>query len=177
MVKTLKVLGFSLFFLLATLFFLPKINFYYLVEKELKKQNIVLSDENIIENSFSLNIKDADIFVESIKSATIKELDISTLLLYNSIHLRDIKLSGMAESFVPIDIKTIGATHSIFNPLTLDIVLNGAFGDAKANFSMLDKKFYLTLKPSKLMLRKYKKTLKFLEKNQNGAYSYDTVFN
>ena len=177
MVKSLQIVGLSLFLLFSTLFFIPKTNFYYLVEKELKKQNVVLSDESIVEGGFSLNIKDADIYFESIKSANIKELDISTLLFYNSINVKDIKLSGIAQSFVPIDIKSIDVTYTILNPLEVTIVANGVFGDAKANFDIVDKKLHLTLQPSKLMQQRYKKTLKYLVKNKNGVYSYDTIFN
>ena len=177
MVKVLKTIGFSLFFIASIMFFLPKTNFYYLVENELKKQNIVISNETIIESGFKLDIKDADVFFNSIKSAKVKDIEITSLLFYNSVDITDVKLYALAGSFFPTKIQNITFRYTILNPLNININANGGFGKAKATFSIVDKRLHLTINPSKKMLKRYKKTLRFLTKNKDGAYSYDTNFN
>ncbi len=177
MVKLSKIFGLMVFFILALTFFIPKTNLYYLLESKLQNYNLVVSDEVIKESGFYLELKDAKIYFNSIQSAEVTKMELSTFLVYNSLDISGIKLSTLSKSFLPIDIKNINATYSIFNPLNLTVVSNGDFGVANGYINLLDKKISIKVKPSKMMLKRYKKTLKFLEKNQDGTYSYDTTFN
>jgi len=177
MVKILKLFGFIILFFLALSYVTPKVNFYYLLEKKLQKQKIILSDEQIKDKGFTLNIKNTKVFYDSIESAKVEKINITTLFFFNYISIKNVKLSGIASSFIPINIKNIDVSYSIFNPINISISASGDFGESTGSFNLLDNNLNISINPSKLTLTKYKKTLKYLEKNQDGAYSYDTTFN
>ena len=175
-VKLSKVFGYILFFLLALMYFTPKVNLYYFLEKELSEKNIVIDDEQIIDNGFSLSVTDAKLNVKSIESATVEEINVKVFALYNSISLENIKLSSVAASMVPIDVSNVNITYTIFNPLYITADAVGGFGEAEINFSILDMALHLDLKPSKNMLSSHSSTLRNLKKSKEGDYSYDKIF-
>jgi hypothetical protein len=145
------------------------------MQHKLEKQNIILNSENILDHAFSLELQNTKVFYDQLESANIKQIELNTFYIYNSLQIQDVKLSGMASSFVPINIKNIVFTYSILNPLQIKLHSHGEFGDLDGSFDILDNHIYITLKPSKKMLQNYKKTLRYLTKNKNGEYIYDAV--
>ncbi len=176
MVKILKFLAYVLFFILALIYFMPKASIYYLVEKKLQENKIILSHESVIDNGFSLKLKNADISYNSIESATVKEIDIKMLIFYNSFSVENIELSSIASSFVPLRIKSLDVKYTVLNPLNIVAKASGEFGEANANLNILDKNITILLTPSKQMLQKYKTTLSNFSKNQSGEYEYVKTF-
>jgi len=177
MVRTLKIFGFIVFFILSFALFMPKLNLYYMLEGELQKQNIIISDEKIKETAFKLTITDANISFDTLESARFKELDLIMFLLYQSLKIQDIRLLGVASSFMPTKIDHVNISYAVTNPLIVNISANGAFGTTKGIFNIREKKLHLTLTASKQMQQKYKKTLSYLTKTKDGGYIYDTIFN
>ena len=59
--KIFKLFFYFLFFILIIVLTLPKENLYYLFEKELKKHNIIFSNEKIKESSFALKLSSLDV--------------------------------------------------------------------------------------------------------------------
>ena len=177
MVKKLAVFfGFVLFFLLALMYFTPKENIYFVLENELKKYNVIISNENITDNGFTLSLSDAEVFFKSIKSADIKEIDIKMFGVYNSLSMYDIKLSETASSFLPLNIQKVTITHSIFNPLNINIYELGDDGELEGNFNLVEMALHIIFEPSELMLKKYKNSMREFKKSEDGSYSYDKTF-
>ena len=177
MVKKLFIfLAFILFFLMTSIYHAPKENIYFALEQELKKNNIIISNEKIEDTGFSLKLQDAELFYDSINSASIKEIDINLLLFKTSVTISDIQLSQMASSFLPLKIRKLILTHSIFNPLSINIYESGGNGKIRGNFSLIDKKLHIVFSPSKLMLNKFKKSIRIFKKSKNGNYTYDKSF-
>jgi len=177
MVKKLFIfLAYIVFFLMTCIYLAPKEYIYFALEQELKKNNIIISDEKIVDTGFSLKLQDAELFYESINSASIKEIDINLLLFKTSITISDIKLSQMASSFLPLKIRKVILTHSIFNPLSINIYESGGNGKIRGSFSFIDKKLHIVFSPSKLMLNEFKKSIRIFKKSKNGKYTYDKSF-
>lgn len=174
--KILKFFAYLLFFIASLIYFIPKTSIYYFAEQQLKPLAIIVSSEDVRDSGFSLLIEDADISVKSIESAKISKVEIGVYLLYNSVSLNGIALSGMAENFVPINVESVEFTHSVFDPLSLHLSANGEFGEASGTFNILDNNLSINLKPSKLMKSKYKNTLRTLKKTENGEYEYVKSF-
>ena len=99
--KFLKFFGYVLFFVFALMVFIPKSSLYYLAEENLKKFDVVISDETLHENIFSLSIENLEISVKGIESAVVQEADIGLLFFYNSVSVKNIKLSSLVESYLP----------------------------------------------------------------------------
>lgn len=177
MVKNLSItLGYILFFLLSLMYFTPKVTLFYLLEKELQKYDVVVSNEILIDNGFSLNVNDGSVFAKSIESAKIKEANIKIFGIYNSVNLNEIRLSNAAASFVPLYIDEFNVRYSIFNPLNVKAYAIGEFGEAEASFSILDMALHVDVEPSAKMQKEYKNSMRQLSKSEDGGYSYDKTF-
>lgn len=173
MVKISRFLAYSLFFILSLMYFTPKASAYYFLEQQLKDYSVVISKEDIIDSGLSLNISDASISYKSIESANVSNMDVSLFVVYNTIHVKDITISSVAKTFMPLHVKNLDIKYSIFNPLNIVATCSGEFGEADATISIVNRVLHLTLKPSKVMLSKYKNTLKNLKKSENGEYVYE----
>jgi len=172
-IKISKFFAYTIFFLLALMYFIPKVSLYYFVEHEIKKYAIVIDNEKAVDNGFSLSLYNATINVKGIPSATIKEANFKQFIIYNTSTFKDIKLSSVAASMIPTDIDTINIKYSIFNPLYITADAIGGFGEAEVSFSLTDLALHLDLKPSKKMLSSHRATLRNLKKSKDGGYSYD----
>jgi len=177
MVKSIGKFFFLIFLFLAMLlFFLPKENLYFFAEKELAKKGVVISKEEVKDKGFTFEMHHAHLSVSSIESAVVSDLSLSLYLFYNKLHIDSIYLASSLKSFLPLAIKEVDVVYSIVNPLVVEIETKGDFGKAKGDFSLVDKKLTIILKPSKLMRQKYRGTLRNLKKLKNGEYSYVKSF-
>ena len=177
MVNKLTIfLAYSLFFILALMYFTPKVSIYYLLEKELKERDVVISDEELQDRGFNLIIEHANVSFKSIESASIGETSVKIFALYNSINIKNIVLSSTAKSFIPLKIDSAQVRYSIFNPLNVKAYAVGEFGEMEAEISIVDRNLHVDLKPSKNMLKNYRSTLKNLKKTENGEFVYDKTF-
>lgn len=174
--KFLFFLIYSIVFILATIYFSPKESLYFTLEKTFKSNGIIISDETIKDNGFSLNMNNAKLYLKTIESADIKSMKLSSFVLYNSLNISDIKLSSLYKSYMPLHINNINLTYTIFNPLNINIQANGEFGESESSFNLSDLVLHVKLIPSQLMLRKYKQSLKDYTKNENGEFTYDKTF-
>jgi hypothetical protein len=82
----------------------------------------------------------------------------------------------MASSFLPLKIRKLILTHSIFNPLSINIYESGGNGKIRGSFSLINKELHIVFSPSKLMLNEFKKSIKMFKKSKNGDYTYDKSF-
>ncbi|MBU4025121.1 hypothetical protein KKF31_08210, partial [bacterium] len=114
--RFLRFFAYLAFFVVALIFFAPKLGMYYFLENELKAYDVIISGETLKDEGVSLNIKDGQIFVKSIESASIKECDVTLLLFYNAINARDITLSQSAKSFIPLKVQELKLSYTVFNP-------------------------------------------------------------
>lgn len=172
MVSALKILFYIIFFVLALFYFLPKNNLYYLLENELEVNKVILFDEVVTDEGFRLNTRNTFIFYDSIDVAKVENMDIFLFGVYNTIAIQNVKLTGIAESFLPVDVRSLDATYSILNPKLLSAYVEGVFGEAKIEVDLFERKIRIHLVASQLMKKQYKSTLRNLKKNENGEYSY-----
>ena len=171
--KLLKFVAFFFFFIFALILFAPKESFYYLLEQNLKKFDVIISNEKLENKMLSLNIRNLDISVKGIKSLKIKKANIEILGLYNAVELQNMQLSSLVENYLPAKINKVDIYYTILHPLQLKVNGYGKFGDARVVVNILEKKATLILKPSKVMFSKYRNSLRALKKSKNGEYTYE----
>jgi hypothetical protein len=174
--RFLKFFAMLAFFVLALIFFAPKIGMYYFLEHELKVYDVVISGETLQDKGLRLEIKDAQIFVKSIESATVKTCDVTLLLFYNAINASEITLSQSAKSFVPLKIESLQISYTLLNPLRVNVHVVGEFGVAEAYMHILQKSLHVELEPSPIMSQEYKNALKEFAKSEDGGFTYDKTF-
>ena len=176
MVKISKIFAYFVFFILALIYFLPKLNLYYYLENELQNHQIVLKEKIKIGTGFALELKSTDVFYNSIDIAKVENIKLKIFFLYNTMQVKNVKLSNLAASFIPEDIEQIDIRYSIINPLNIVAHLNGGFGVANINFNVLDKNVSVDLIPSKIMLQRYQNTLRNFTKTGDKEYKYVKTF-
>lgn len=176
MVKLVKILGFSFFFMSVLIYSLPKVSLYYALEKELELHKVVSSNEEVMDKGFYLALENLSPTYDAIEVANIQSVTMVFFIFYNTISAKNIDLTGMATSFIPTHIDTLSITYSFLNPLYIVGDSQGEFGVANAKIDLLDRRLTLILQPSKLMLQKYRRTLGKLQKNKDGEYTYEKTF-
>ena len=151
------------FFLLIILLWLvsPKQELYFLLEKELKKNDIIISNEHFVDKWYGLEIHDADIYVKGIKMAKVESLTLSLFFLYDKLTITNVQTE--------VDPKSIDSITAIFNiikPYKIAIKSNGSFGAIDGGVYFTDKKLILRVVERKDM----KMFDKFLSKDEKGEY-------
>ncbi len=167
-----------LFFIIAIIYFTPKIGLYYFAEQKLKPlSGVIISKEELRDNGFSLEIENANISAKGIDSAVIKSINIKLFGIYNSVSVQEIKLTSVADAFVPLNIDTLHIKYTVLNPLVITGDAKGGFGEASLELSLdpdtLKRHLKIILSPSKNMKQNYKRTLRNLKKNKEGVYIYE----
>ena len=160
----------------ALLFFTPKENLYYFGEEQLKPLGVVIGYEEAIDQGFTLELTHAKLYIKKIKSANIGSASIALFGLYNSVSIDNIVLDKTFEQFFPPLIQQIELHQSILSPLHLYARAIGDFGEAEATVDLLERNASVVLRPSKLMLSRYKSTLRELKKTKEGDYRYEYRF-
>ncbi len=177
MVKKLALFfAYLSFFMLALMYFTPKVSIYYFFETQLKPYDIIISSESVQDSGLTLSIEDGVVFVKSIDSAKIKSVDVTILGVYNALSVTEIELSSVAESFVPLKIAQVDAVYSVIDPLNITANAVGEFGEVEAVVNLLERTLHVKLIPSALMKKDYRHTLRNLKKSENGEFVYDKTF-
>lgn len=177
MVKKIAMFfAYTLFFMFALMYFTPKDSIYFFLEKKLQEHDVIISKEKVSDKGFILSLEDADITYKSIESATIDKTNIKLFALYNSINIEGITLSSTAKSFAPLKIESVDAVYFVLNPLNATLHAIGEFGELDAEFDITKYSLHLKLKPSKVMLKNHRSTLRNLKKTKNGEFVYDKTF-
>jgi len=173
MVKIMKFLAYTLFFILALIAFLPKENLFFLLEKELAKQEVFISNEVIATAPFSMQIEDAFVSYKGIEAAKIEKTELLFLLFYNEIVLNNIELVSLVRNYWPSKVESVVIHYSVVNPLKIKTEAKGEFGEIEAQYLLSESKVRVVLKPSKLLLSRYRRTLRYFKKLQTGEYIYE----
>jgi len=145
MQKLNKIILLALFVWVALLVFMPKIELYYLLEKNLANQGVKINEKKIQEGPFSLHIDKMQVFVKGIDIATIDEADLMTLLVYSRATLKNVLVDPILKDNVPQKIDEVHLTHHLFAPTKIAIDMRGNWGKIEGQISLLDRKIHLDL--------------------------------
>ena len=163
---------FIAFFVIGFVLF-PKTNLYFGFEKELKKYEIIISDETIIERSFGLQLIDGNIYAQGIKSINFKEANIDFKIYRNTIDIKSISPFSALKSMVP-DILYISLSHSIFNPTIIHIKSLSSEWSIRGFVDIKNRKINIVLIPKKNFKRR--EFLNLFTKTTKGNYKYEQKF-
>lgn len=171
----LKIFLYILTFIFALFLFLSKESLYNLLEQQLEKNKIIISNEKRDENVFGLDILDGDIYYENINVANVKKISLETFLLYSELKIDNIKLLKSLESMAPSPIDELILKHSFLTFNKIDISAKGLFGELIGNIDILNRVIKLELIASTNMKNSYSNILKNM-KLIEGKYYYEYKF-
>ncbi|MBD3792584.1 MAG: hypothetical protein IE889_00260 [Campylobacterales bacterium] len=161
------------FFLTLILLWLlaPKEEIYYLLEQELNKQDIIISNEQFTDRWYGLEINHADIYVKGINMAQVGSLRLNLFFLYNSLTVDSILTDKGIHNVAPESIDTLSATYSVINPMNVVINTAGSFGAAEGSVNLAERHLMIRLTDAKEITA----FRKFLKKDTEGFY-YETGY-
>jgi hypothetical protein len=172
----LKPLLFFIVILFSIIIIIPKSILYYKLEDVLSKQKIYINGETTKDIFNLLYINKARIYYEDIKIAHIQEVSLNSLVFFNNIKIKGIKINKHLKQFIPREINDIKISYHIFSPTTINISSIGKIGELTGKIDLLSKTLFLLLKPSKIIKTKYNKILSLMKKNNKGGYIYEYKF-
>jgi len=153
-----KILLLLVVFLFSVIVFAPKRELYYLLERELLKQDIIINNAQIDSGLFTLTLTGLQIYVKGIEVARVDEVEIFSLLAYNRVSATGIETESSLYRVLPTKVKSVELEYQIFNPTAIQIDTNGTFGRAsgsvdtnKMHLKLIEEGAITALKP---MLKK-----------------------
>ena len=167
----IKVLGTILAVWLALLAFMPKEELYFRAEQELAAQGVEINEAQMDEGIFGLELRDAQVYVEGIKVATVKRISFFTLLFYTELEANTVQTDASLQGMAPASISHIVVTHSILHPQTFYIEADGSFGKAEGTLSLATHTLHLDLVETGKI-----DTVKNLLKHGEEGWYYESTF-
>jgi hypothetical protein len=156
---------------IAIIVLMPKREFYFKLEEELAKHEIILNEEKINEGLFSLNLEQVTVYFKGINVATIEELKLATLLFYSCIELRSLQVDDSLKNMVPQKTQKAVATHSLFSPLAVSVEASGSFGAMEGAVDLSERTLRLDFNESKNI-----EMLKPQLRKEEKGWVYETSF-
>ena len=162
------------FFLSIILIWLlaPKEELYYLLEKELKRDGIIISNEKVQDKWFGFVIENADIYIKGAKMANVSKLELNIFFLYNTLIVDNIKTDSAIHNVAPKDIENSIIKFSIFNPLEISIDTKGSFGVATGAVRLVNRDVKILFP----VVKDIKVFRKFLKKDKTEGWKYETSY-
>lgn len=170
----IKIFVIILTILLSLIIFMPKKEFYFAMEKRVLKSEIIISDEKIEDNLFSLDIKKGNIYYQDVKSASFDKIAIKPYLLYNRVIIRNFKPDTGFSDIIPVSFYKATLIYTPFLFDKIDISMKGNFGEAEGYFDILEKRLKLYIKP-KEKSKAFSLLKRFIKKTEEG-WIYEKKF-
>lgn len=175
MKKLFKLLTYFLIFVSLTFFLIPKESIYNLLEQELSRQNVIISDEKRTEVLLTFKLDDAKVYYQGIEAININSVTFFSSAFYTKVEVNNIGLLQSLSSFFPENIKKIELKHSVLDYKNINIYSIGDFGVLNGNIDLLNRNIILKLEVSSKMKRDYSRVLKQM-KLEEGMYIYEYRF-
>jgi hypothetical protein len=149
----------------------PKKQLYFMLQKQLAAQDIMITNGNINENPFGLSIEHPELYYKGIKVAEISNITLWTVLAYTHGNIDSVMFDPSLKSYLPEKIQNISFTHSVIKPLEASLAIkdNSMKGSGTANIKGKMFKFHFTKLPPKSPISVYLKSNK-------GGWDYERRF-
>ena len=174
--KLKHVIGYAILTLITVLYFIPKTNLYYKLEHKLQPHEIVIHNEHVDDRWFWLEITDAQLYIQKLRSLSIQKTQVMLFGVYNRVDLEGVKLSSTFGHFLPTDIQTAKLSYALYDPLYINATVVGDFGNAKITLNLYEGLIHANIKVSKLMKSKFSSTLENFTLDKEGVYHYKYHF-
>jgi len=166
--KFFLFLGWIVVFIYLLVGFLPKAGLYYLGEQKLAEKKIFISGEKVSDRFFGFGLSGGQIYYEGIHVAPMPEIDLTTLLFYNTLTVEGFRFSEDVADFVPPEFGGLAVTHSILAPHKVFLSGDGDFGSIAGETDLLERKLHLVFSPSAAVSKQYPALKRYFKKTKEG---------
>lgn len=173
--KMLRLLLWSVIFLYLAIALLPKEALFYQAERWLEPMQVYINETDVSDRLVNFRLEGATLIYQDVEAATIEEISLTTLLVYNSLSVSPFTIREELASFVPPGIESLSLTHHILMPHRIRIDAAGDFGTATGYVDLLQRRIHIDIAFSSLVNRNYPALLRMVRKNSEGYY-YEQAF-
>ena len=149
----------------------PKKELLYLLEKQLAKQGVVLSDGTIREHPFGLTIEHPSLYFKGIKVATADTISFWSVLAYTQGTIDTVAFDPSLHSYLPEKIEKVLLVHNVLDPNTAVLsIIDSAF-TGEGSVEIMARKVHMlfpTLSDKSALTRYLKHT--------KGGWTYEQRF-
>jgi len=165
------ILTFIIALYLGIILFMPKTNIYYKAEELLKKQGVIIDNEEIRSSIISLKLMHPIAYYQEVDFARASIIEFKPLLLVNIVEAENIELLNVAKKFLDITINKLRANHTILKPYYIKLHIVGNFGIGSGFVDLKKRLIHIDIVEPKDI----NPIRKFLKKGKKGWY-YETTF-
>jgi len=170
MKRFVKILAYICTMVALLILFLPKTNLYYAAEGLMQEKNIYISDEEVHDSGFSLELINAMIFFDKLELMKVENIKLSPWIVYNVVSLNTVDINEGFSDFLPEEISSLKVEHFFYNPT--HIKLSGESTDSFffGDVDILKRVLSLHLRVGAKSEKRYKVLLEKLTKEEGGYY-------
>jgi len=172
----IKYTFYILFFIVATIAFLPKTNIYYFALNTLKEHKIELEQLNIIDKFFEFEVENIKVKYEKAEVSNISNINTEFYIFRSSLKLENIIVNESLYKFIPKSISDISISHNILDPLKVNIISHFELGNCIGYIDLVNKIVKLEFKVSKSFKSKYKHIVKQLKISKEKSNKNEEVY-
>ncbi len=162
-----KFLLVLLFFYLGFVLFMPKINLYYTLENFAKKEHVEIKEGVLKDRWWDLKIDEAKVYYDGISSFVAAHATIVPWIVYNRVHLSDVRPSKELERILRVHAKSVILTHSLLDYKHLLIEAEGDFGLLHGTLDLMARQVKLILEPSE-KFKNHSMVRQYFKKGEEG---------
>jgi len=154
---------------LAVMLFMPKKEIYYLVEKKLAQNSMVISGETIKEGLFSLTLEHPTLYYKGAEVATAEIITLWSIWFYSRAELHN----SMITEGLPteLSITYLEGIHSLLSPMQISISGESSLGEINGTVDLKSRKIHLDIEEG----GKQRAFVRYLKKGEKGWY-YESTF-
>jgi len=161
------IVFYTLIFIVFLISFAPKRFFYYKLEHILSSKQIIISNEDINEETFWITISNGDVIIKDIPVGKFKSLKLYPDILINAIKLENFFFNKNLSILPSLRINRLYIYYSPFYPFK--IVISG-----KSNIGLI--KGSINLKQHRGVINIFSSHFLPLKKIGNGKYRYEFTY-
>lgn len=173
-INIFKYLVISYLVLVSILFFVPKVNLYYFGEKILSEYQTKILGEEFHDNGLGFDINNLEMYYNDVFVSNIGSFSFVSYIFYTTIDINTIKVDQMLKKFSVVDMESIQITHSVVDPIHLNISVESGVGSVSGYVDIVQQSLHLVFTPNKKS-KEYKGVLKHF-KLINGEYVHERNF-
>jgi len=166
-----NILLFIVAIYIGFILFMPKQELYFKAEQILKKQGIIIDNEEIINSLTNFKLLHPVVYYQGVDVARASMLKATPLLLVNTLEAENVELLNVAKKFINVNINRLKASHSVLKPYYIKLNIDANFGIASGFINLKKRVIHIDI----IEKKDINSIRKFLKKGEKGWY-YESNF-
>ena len=112
----------------AVILLAPKKELYYLLERQLQKQGIILAQEKLTETPLGLKVEEAKLYLEGVEFGKIDRISLWTLLVYTQVDVKSFQPASRVRKLLNLELSRARIRYALWHPSRMKVEAEGSFG-------------------------------------------------